>query len=284
MASSNAEEIALESDDDASENGSGGGGGGVATVGGSAGSARSALQQRLFEARLRANEARKANHAEVIEENKRKRTDAGAEARQRHYERRAKAEEAAKEAAARGIDAERARALNVSAAAAERQTRRNKKQYFHWDRFNDEAHFRSHEKRVAALDKDKKRAAAAAATSGSATAAARAEAREEAAAAAVATSSVATLRPDEALDPYGPDSLPPGTSHVPSEKVLNRFVDALHAKADKRAKKKRRGASNDHEDVDYINARNQQFNKSIAKAFNHTTEEIRANLERGSAV
>eukprot|EP01108_Squamamoeba_japonica_P000523 TRINITY_DN1172_c0_g1_i2.p1 TRINITY_DN1172_c0_g1~~TRINITY_DN1172_c0_g1_i2.p1 ORF type:complete len:251 (-),score=133.96 TRINITY_DN1172_c0_g1_i2:16-768(-) len=229
MASSNAEEIALESDDDASESGSGGGVATSGAVGGS--STRSALQQRLFEARLRANEARKANHAEVIEENKRKRTDASAEARQRHFERRAKAEEAAKEAAARGIDAERARALNVSVAAAERQTRRNKKQYFHWDRFNDEAHFRAHEKQVAALDKDKKRAAAAAAASGSSTAAARVEEREAAAAAAVAASSVATLPLDEALDPYGPGSLPPGTLHVPSEKVLNRFVDSLHAKA-----------------------------------------------------
>ena len=218
----------------------------------------------------------------MIEENKRKRTDEDAEKRQRALERRAKAEAAAAEAKARGLDVERAKLLNTTVAKAEKSAGRKKK-YFEWDRFNDEAHHRRHERDVAALDHKLGRSGEAEAPTTTAAAAATAASAQVATSAVITDVSTAVANASTLLDPLGPNAPPPGSTHVPSNKALNRVVDALHAKAEKNAKKKRRTKDDSTEDITYINKRNQQYNKSIAKAYDKYTEEIRANLERGSA-
>ncbi|PNH06306.1 Peptidyl-prolyl cis-trans isomerase [Tetrabaena socialis] len=65
-------------------------------------------------------------------------------------------------------------------------------------------------------------------------------------------------------------------------------VDKMVAELVDRDRKKdefsRRRAYNDGSDVDFINDRNAHFNKKIARAFNQFTTEIKANLERGTAL
>lgn len=46
----------------------------------------------------------------------------------------------------------------------------------------------------------------------------------------------------------------------------------------------RRRRVTDDKDVDYINDRNAHFNKKIERAFGQYTQEIKANLERGTAL
>lgn len=46
----------------------------------------------------------------------------------------------------------------------------------------------------------------------------------------------------------------------------------------------RRRAFREDKDVDYINDRNAHFNKKIERAFGTHTAEIKANLERGTAL
>jgi hypothetical protein len=51
-----------------------------------------------------------------------------------------------------------------------------------------------------------------------------------------------------------------------------------------RKKFSRRRQEFDSEDVTYINDRNKNFNKKIARSFDKYTVEIRQNLERGTAL
>ncbi len=62
------------------------------------------------------------------------------------------------------------------------------------------------------------------------------------------------------------------------------MVAELNAKEVQRKAFSRRRAFRLDSDVDYINSRNAHFNKKIQRAFGKHTEEIRANLERGTAL
>lgn len=65
-------------------------------------------------------------------------------------------------------------------------------------------------------------------------------------------------------------------------------VAALSAemRADEEARKNfsKRRKFDEHEDVTYINLRNYRFNKKISRAFDKYTEELKDNLERGTAL
>jgi len=50
------------------------------------------------------------------------------------------------------------------------------------------------------------------------------------------------------------------------------------------AKKRRVKAEDPNADVDYINDSNKRFNKSISRAFDAYTHDIKDNLERGTAL
>lgn len=52
----------------------------------------------------------------------------------------------------------------------------------------------------------------------------------------------------------------------------------------KRARFSRRRRFRDDEDVTYINQRNYRFNKKVSRAYDEFTEELRENLERGTAL
>lgn len=65
---------------------------------------------------------------------------------------------------------------------------------------------------------------------------------------------------------------------------LDAMVAELNAKQAQRAAFSRRRAFRSDADVDYINSRNAHFNKKIERAFGQHTAEIKANLERGTAL
>lgn len=56
------------------------------------------------------------------------------------------------------------------------------------------------------------------------------------------------------------------------------------SRIEKRNKFSRRRAHYDDADIDYINERNMNFNKKLARYYDPFTAEIKQNLERGTAV
>ena len=62
------------------------------------------------------------------------------------------------------------------------------------------------------------------------------------------------------------------------------MVEELEERRTKSKQFSRRRQHQDSGDVNYINERNQHFNKKISRAFDKYTVEIRQNLERGTAI
>ena len=69
-----------------------------------------------------------------------------------------------------------------------------------------------------------------------------------------------------------------------SEDKVDAMVAELDQRRNKRATYSRRRAIHPDKDVDFINDRNAHFNRKIARAFDKHTQEIKANLERGTAL
>jgi hypothetical protein len=69
-----------------------------------------------------------------------------------------------------------------------------------------------------------------------------------------------------------------------SEIGLNRLVADIERTEDDRKKWSRRRATHSGDTVDFINGRNEHFNKKIKRAYDKYTVEIRQNIERGTAL
>ncbi|PSC68358.1 peptidyl-prolyl cis-trans isomerase CYP19-3 [Micractinium conductrix] len=78
------------------------------------------------------------------------------------------------------------------------------------------------------------------------------------------------------------DSLRYGGTSQPSEAAVDRMVAELNERKNKNFSRRR--AFRADKDVDYINDRNAHFNAKIERAFGTATAEIKANLERGTAL
>jgi pre-mRNA-splicing factor SYF2 len=63
----------------------------------------------------------------------------------------------------------------------------------------------------------------------------------------------------------------------------HRLAEEMHRRIEKKKATKRKAKDIVEGDVNYINERNKQFNKKIARNFDKYTAEIRHNLERGTA-
>ncbi|ORX82274.1 SYF2-domain-containing protein [Anaeromyces robustus] len=70
----------------------------------------------------------------------------------------------------------------------------------------------------------------------------------------------------------------------PSTEAVNRLVKDLEKQVERRNKFSRRRRWDDDAEVTYINERNMRFNKKLSRAYDKYTEEIKANLERGTAL
>lgn len=70
-----------------------------------------------------------------------------------------------------------------------------------------------------------------------------------------------------------------------SEEAVTRMVQELRATERRRERfKRRRPFDEEAEDITFINERNRKFNEKIGRTFDKYTEEIRENLERGTAL
>jgi len=215
---------------------------------------RAERMKRLRELHLRRNEARKLNHQEVAEEDRRKKLPANWEAVQRRVEWENKEEEARKEAESRGEDYDRVKMLEVTAEDADKLERKRKKKNPDQG-FSDfaAAQYRQYQR----LTKQMKPSAD--------------EYKRE------------KEQKGLALYPSVDDVNYGGQGKVP-EAAVDRMVADLEKQIQKREKYSRRRAHQDEADIDYINERNMKFNKKLSRFYDPFTSEIKQNLERGTAI
>ncbi|KAM4656780.1 pre-mRNA-splicing factor SYF2 [Amazona ochrocephala] len=209
--------------------------------------------RRFRELHLKRNEARKLNHQEVVEEDKRLKLPPNWEAKKARLEWELKVEEKKRECAARGEDYERVKLLEISAEDAERWERKKKRKNPDLG-FSDyaAAQLRQYQRLTRQIKPDLEEY----------------EKLKE--------------QYGEALYPTS-DSLLHGT-HVPTKEGVDRMVADLEKQIEKREKYSRRRPYNDDADIDYINERNAKFNKKAERFYGKYTAEIKQNLERGTAV
>lgn len=72
--------------------------------------------------------------------------------------------------------------------------------------------------------------------------------------------------------------------HKDSKQAVDKMVKDLDGQIAKRKKYSRRRTHNDDEDISYINDRNARFNKKLDRFYGEYTQEIKQNLERGTAI
>lgn len=72
--------------------------------------------------------------------------------------------------------------------------------------------------------------------------------------------------------------------HKDTEDDIDNMVQDLEKQVAKREKYSRRRVHDDDDDINYINERNMRFNKKLERFYGGYTQEIKQNLERGTAV
>ena len=217
----------------------------------------SARERKLFELRLKLNESRKANRHAVVEEKKREEAPEAYEKAQkaRREERSEKRRDEALEK--RGVDKQKKHLLETAERAAETyavQAKKQKRGASGGEVFSKHNLFNAYEKRTRNVPQMDDEAYASA----------------------------------KAADPdftAGANTLAYGVSgsRVPAENV-DRMVAELEAQKKKRADFSRRRTHREARDVTHINDRNEHFNKKLDRAYGEHTAEIKANLERGTAL
>jgi pre-mRNA-splicing factor SYF2 len=80
------------------------------------------------------------------------------------------------------------------------------------------------------------------------------------------------------------DSLAVGKPYKPSKDKVDQMTSELVGQMEKRAQFSRRRSHFEEADVTYINDRNAHFNKKLQRFFGEYTQDIRDNLERGTAL
>ncbi|CAI2369450.1 unnamed protein product [Moneuplotes crassus] len=194
-------------------------------------------EKKLYELKLKMNQARKLNNQAVIEENDRESNPQFDRIRKKK-EWREQEEDYMNEIDKKGLSKDK-RYLTDTVVKTEKQKRRKRKKItFGWDAFNDEAIYRAYEKRVDKLQADE--------------------------------------IDDEKLTEEDKKKL--------EKQRLDKLVDDIEAQQEKRSQFKRPRLNVEEKDVDYINERNKKFNKKLERNFSKYASEIKANLERGSAV
>ncbi|KAJ3613190.1 hypothetical protein NHX12_019442 [Muraenolepis orangiensis] len=209
--------------------------------------------RKFRELHFKRNEARKLNHQEVVEEDKRLKLPANWESKKARIEWELAEDLKKKECAENGEDYHRVKLLDIGAEDAERWEKKKKKKnpdpgfsgYA-------EAQLRQYQRLTKQIKPDME---------------SYEKQREE----------------------YGKDFHPTSNtlihgSHVPTTEGIDRMVEDVEKQIEKRAKYSRRRAYNDDADIDYINERNAKFNKKAERFYGKYTAEIKQNLERGTAV
>lgn len=77
---------------------------------------------------------------------------------------------------------------------------------------------------------------------------------------------------------------PQPMSSKDSKEGVDRMVEDVQKRIEKRGKRSRRRRFDHDADVDYINERNMKFNKKLERFYGDYTDEIKHNFERGTAI
>jgi len=210
--------------------------------------------KKLKELHLKRNEARKLNNQEVVEEDRRNSLPANWEARKRRTDWQLAEIEGRKAAESSGKDYDRLKMLEMQANVADKINEARKRKKNPDTGFSDfeAASLRSYQRMTKQLKPDMEKYG----------------------------------REKEIL---GEDFYPTSNtlihgSHYPSKDAIDRLCEDQDKQEEKRTKFHRRRLYDPDAPIDFINERNRKFNEKIDRYFGPYTEEIRSNLERGTAV
>ncbi|VDM99381.1 unnamed protein product [Thelazia callipaeda] len=81
----------------------------------------------------------------------------------------------------------------------------------------------------------------------------------------------------------GADTLISGT-HYPTDTALNKLAEDIKAQEKKRDQYHRRRMFDPDAPIDYINERNRKFNQKLDRFYDKYTEDLKSDLERGTAI
>ncbi|XP_045624873.1 pre-mRNA-splicing factor syf2 isoform X2 [Procambarus clarkii] len=200
------------------------------------------------------NEAAVLNHKEVVEEDRVKQMPKNYAKKRERLEAEFKEDQRREAVLAEGKDYDRLRMLEVGADEAERWERRKKKK-------NPDQGFSTYEdatiRQYNRLVKNKK------------------------------TNMEEYEREKQAVGEaafYGEDNTIAIGLHKDSASAIDNMVEDLEKQIAKREKYSRRRIYDDDADINFINERNMKFNKKLERFYGNYTEEIKQNLERGTAV
>lgn len=210
-------------------------------------------QKKLFELRLKMNEARKANQTAMVAE--KKRMEAPAESRgiskEKWLDERKK--KVGKLLEVNGLDMTKAYMLDTQEAAEAKYKKWEKDPApFGWDVFNQKTLYNAYKKRTKNVNVD----------------------LEE----------YNKMKEEDPEFYREASSLQYGKAPKISEDKIDRMVKELKDRDEKRNSFSRRRRFHEEKDIDSINDRNEHFNKKIERAFGKYTLEIKNNLERGTAL
>ena len=213
----------------------------------------SAKKRKLFELRLKLNEGRKKNQAAVVDE--KKRTDAPEEyaAAQKRKAREASAKSRTDNMVKQGISPT-AYHLTATMEQANRQKGKKKQVYDpnNAGQFSAQRQYANYEKELE---------------------------RSNATVDMVAYEAQKNSTPDFYR---GADSIYHGTNK-PSQAAIDRLAESV-ANAQRKKAEAYEKKTHAAKDVDGINIRNERFNRLLAKSYDKYSKEIKANLERGTAL
>jgi len=210
--------------------------------------------KKLRDLHMKRNEARKLNHQEVVEEDRRNKEPKNMEARRRRAEYILTEEQQKAECEAAGKDWEIEKLRNIGADDAEALDRRKKAKHNPDEGFSsyEQATFRKYSGLTKQIKPDMEKY------------------------------EVAKHKAGDAF--YAQAGTIVHGVHKDSKEAIDRMAGDVIKQQEKRAKYSRRRRHDPDADIDYINERNMNFNKKLERFYGSYTKEIKDSLERGTAV
>uniref|UniRef100_T1IY12 Pre-mRNA-splicing factor SYF2 n=1 Tax=Strigamia maritima TaxID=126957 RepID=T1IY12_STRMM len=208
--------------------------------------------KKLRDLQLKRNEARKLNHQEVVEEDRKKKLPTNWVTKQKYVEWEMDDEKKRKEAQDQGESYDLVKLLDISANTADRlENKKRKKNPDPGFADYEQATARQYDRLVKQIKPDMDEY---------------------------------NMKKEKMGEAFyaGKDTILQGINKD-SKEGIDRMVEDLEKQIDKRSKYSRRRMHNDDADIDYINERNMKFNKKLERFYGQYTGEIKQNLERGTA-
>ncbi|KAL5009611.1 hypothetical protein ScPMuIL_011916 [Solemya velum] len=208
---------------------------------------------RLKDLQLRMNEARKMNHKEVVEEDRRNKLPKNFESKRKRVEWEEEEEKKRKECQEKGENFDRLKLLDVGADEAEKWDRKKKKR-------NPDPGFSDYEaatyRQYSGLTKNMK-----------------------------PDMNDYNRQKEKMGDDFFPTVNTMGMQqYKDTEEGVDKMVADLEKQIEKRNKYSRRRTFDEEADINFINERNMKFNQKLERFYGKYTAETKQNLERGTAV